>query len=135
MEIKIDRKTGLPGTFNLKTEPTIEDKIDAYALKFWKENRCCESCSKPIPDSYGALKRLWEAQEKVLIFSGMVGIKTEEKRKLSEIKWAVLSGYMEARGVIDQMISYVEMNKDQQNLQENNMQTGGGNDGKSGFPI
>lgn len=133
MDLKTNRKTGLLNGINTKIKPSTEDKIDAYALKFWRDNRPCLHCGKEVPDSYKAIKKLWDTQTKILMLNGIAGINSEEKRKLSDLKWAILNGLMEAQKVIDEMINYVDTNIEEELLEENN--PGGEEDGANAVTI
>lgn len=136
MHPKINKRTGIPNGFIYNPEITDQDFKDSYALRFWKDNHACPNCKTALPDSYSVLEKLWDVQKKLLIYSGTEGVKTEAARANSDIKWAILRGYLEAVSVIDSMLNHVESKFDEkiESLKTNNI-IGGTEDEQNGIAI
>lgn len=106
MEYKINQKTGLVQNIRKFVEPSERDVQEAFILQHWVENKPCPHCNGSLPDSYSVMKKLWETKRDLLILSGTEGIRSDAKRGMSEIKFAILSGYLDAINMPNQMINF-----------------------------
>ena len=122
--MKITRETnnqlGVP-TFELEDK----DVADAYAVRFIMENHNCPKCGETLPNGWDVLKRYWEAARDSILIVGMDGIRTRAKRDLSDLKWAILKGYVECCAIPERILrradEFVEKQKkaaEQENLNE-----------------
>lgn len=103
MKIKLNTRTGIPD-FKTLDDADIED---ALAIEFWMHGKVCPKCHCALPQSYKVLKKYWDAGKDAITFAGMEGIKTRAKRDLSDVKWAMLRGFIEALAIPERLVDRV----------------------------
>lgn len=111
------------GVPNFELEET--DLADAYAVRFVIENHNCPKCGEPLPNGWGVLRRYWEAARDSILVAGMDGIRTRAKRDLSDLKWAILKGFVECCAIperilrrADEFVAQQKKAAEQENLNE-----------------
>lgn len=100
MKINYNPKTGLP-----EIQFDNQDLEDAYAVKHLINNNPCPNCKAELPKSWEVLKKYWEIGKDSILISGTDGIKNRAKRELSDIKWAILKGYIEFCAIPERLIA------------------------------
>ena len=123
MKINYNTRTGFP-----EYDFDDQDMEDAYAVKHLIMNSPCPNCRHPLPKSWEVLKKYWEFGKDSILISGTDGIKTRAKRDLSDIKWAILKGYIEFCAIPERLIKRADEFMENKRQELERIATGGNSD-------
>lgn len=98
-----------------------DDFSDVEKIRFVVENKNCPHCGGKLPNGWEVLQKYWQMAKDSLMIIGMDGIRTRAKRELSDLKWAILKGFVECCAVPERII------KQHDEIIENKKMNGGGN--------
>lgn len=95
-----------------------QDLSDVAKIKFIVENQNCPHCGLKLPDGWNVLQKYWQMAKDSLMIIGMDGIRTRAKRELSDLKWAILKGFVECCAVPERILRQHETMIENQKLEE-----------------
>lgn len=95
-----------------------EDLSDVEKIRFVVENKPCPHCGTKLPNGWEALNKYWQFAKDSLVVIGMDGLRTRAKRELSDLKWAILKGFVECCAVPERLLKQHDEMLEKQNIEE-----------------